>query len=136
METHEGLTKAEKIKEFGEVFTPLWIVNQMLDELEQSFPDAFLPQTTYLEPTCGEGVFVCEILRRKFERCKNKQDFRTAIRSIYAFEIQPDNVEKTISAVIELSRQFKPTKEDIQIITDHIIQADALKVMKLLKEVE
>lgn len=97
--------------------------------------DAWEPDQTFLEPTCGEGVFVVEILRRKFSRCKKRADFTTALRSVYAMELLPDNVEKTIKNVQNLCvEHFKPTKAEMQIINDHIIQADALKVMRMMND--
>lgn len=129
------LSKREKIAKFGEVFTPDWVVRQMCDALEKESPDAFQPGKTFLEPTCGEGVFVCEILRRKFQNCKTRADYTTAIRSVYAMELQADNVEKTIRAVTELCEAtFRLSKEDRETIKDHIIQADALKVMKMIND--
>ena len=107
----------------------------MCDMLERESPDAFDPERTFLEPTCGEGAFIVEILRRKFDRCKTRSDYRTALRSVYGFEIQADNVAACIENVMELCREyFKPTKEELEIINDHIIMSDSLKVKKLLKE--
>jgi hypothetical protein len=128
------MTKEDRIRKYGEVFTPQWVVSDMCDMLqEESAMDAFAPERTFLEPTCGDGVFILEILRRKFERCRSRSDYRTSIESVYGFEIQADNVQACIQNVIELCKQyFKPTKEELQIINDHIIQCDALKVMKLL----
>lgn len=131
------MTKKERIEKYGEVFTPDWLVDQMLDDLEAADPTVFDPATTFLEPTCGEGVFVCQILRRKFARCKTREDFRTAIRSVWAMEIQADNVEKAIQNVTDLcAGAFKLTKEDKETIRCHIIQADALKVMRMLDEMK
>ena len=97
--------------------------------------DAFAPEKTFLEPCCGEGVFVLEILRRKYERCKTRKDYTTAIKSVYAMELQADNVEKTIAAVMELCEAtFRPTKEEREIIKDHVIQADSLKVMRMIND--
>lgn len=102
------MTKQERIREFGEVFTPRWIVEQMCDTLD---PDCFRPGVTFLEPCAGEGVFVCEILRRKFANCESRKDYTTALESVYAMEIQPDNVEKTIENVTALCGDFfRPTK--------------------------
>lgn len=116
-----------------EIFTPKWLVNDMLDMLERNAPDIFQPEKTFLEPACGEGAFVLEILRRKFENCKTRQDYRTAIASVYGMDIQADNIDATISNVIELCKQyFKPNNEDLQTIKDRYIQCDSLKVMRLL----
>lgn len=134
----EALIKSrERVHKYGEVFTPERVVRDMCDMLERESPGAFDPERTFLEPTCGEGAFVVEILRRKFERCRVRRDYTTALRSVYGFEIQADNVAACIGAVVELCRTyFKPTNEELEIINDHIIMCDSLKVMKLLKEVD
>ena len=109
----------------------------MLDNLEAQDPDIFDPARTFLEPTCGDGAFVVEILRRKFERCQRPADYRTAIESVYGMELQAENVRACIRNVIELCyRYFRPTKADLQTINDHIIQCDSLKVMKLLARMQ
>lgn len=126
------LSKKERVQKYGEVFTPQWMVEKMCDELPV---DAWLPNKTFLEPTCGDGIFVCEILRRKFANCKCRADYTTSIKSVYAMEIQADNVQKTIEAVTALCREyFKPTKDDLQTINDHIIMADSLKVMRMIND--
>ena len=131
----ENLTKAERIRKYGEVFTPTEIVERMLDMLEQEDPGCFAPEKTFLEPTCGEGVFVIGILRRKFANCRTDAERRTAIRSFWAMELQADNVEKTIRAVTEYcERELRLTKTDREAIRDHVIQADSLKVMKMMYE--
>ena len=134
----EALIKSkERVHKFGEVFTPERVVRDMCDMLERESPGAFDPERTCLEPTCGEGAFVVEILRRKFERCRVRRDYTTALRSVYGFEIQADNVAACIGAVVDLCREyFKPTKEELEIINDHIIMCDSLKVMKLLREAD
>ena len=130
-----ALSKAEKVRNFGEVFTPEKTVREMCDMLEAESPGCFKPERTFLEPACGDGAFVAEILRRKFDRCKCRRDYTVALESVYGFEIQADNVEKCIQNLTILCCQyFKPTKAEEQIINDHIIQCDALKVMKLLAQ--
>ena len=130
-----GVTKEEKIDKYGEVFTPEWVVRKMCDMMEQESGDAFLPEKTFLEPSCGEGIFIIEILRRKFQHCKTKEDYMTSVRSVYGFEIQTDNVEKCIRNVIDFCGQhFKVTKRDEMEIGDHVILCDGLKIMKMLAE--
>lgn len=107
----------------------------MCDSLERESPGAFDPETTFLEPTCGDGAFVLEILRRKFERCKRRSDYTTALRSVYGMEIQADNVEACIANVTALVREYiTPTRAELEIIRDHIIQADSLKVMRMIND--
>lgn len=133
----ERLSKAERVRKFGEVFTPGWVVRDMLDMLEAESPGCFEPERTFLEPTCGEGAFVVEILRRKFERCRGRHEYTVALESVYGFEIQADNVEKCIENVTALCGEyFKLTPWERGIISDHIIQCDSLKVMRMLARME
>ena len=129
------LSKDERIRKYGEVFTPDWMVAHMCDMLEKESPDAFSPEKTFLEPTCGDGAFVVEILRRKFQNCRRREDFTTAISGVYGLEIQADNVAECIRRVTELcSEYFKPSKADLQIINDHFIMCDSLKVMRMMSD--
>ena len=132
----EKLIKSkERVQKFAEVFTPQWVVNDMCDMLEKENPNAFDPEFTFLEPACGEGVFILEILRRKFATCKTRADYSVAIGSVYGMELQADNVRICIEAIKALCAEyFKPSKADLQTIEDHIILCDSLKVMKLLNQ--
>ena len=68
----EKLTKSkERVAKYGEVFTPQHIVKDMCDMLEKENPGAFDPERTFLEPSCGDGAFILEILRRKFSLCSD-----------------------------------------------------------------
>lgn len=128
-------TKKQRVKLYGEVFTPQWVVDRMCDDLERESPGAFAPDATFLEPSCGEGVFVCEILRRKFRQCRTRADYTRALRSVYAFDILPDNVEATIRNVTAMCGEFfSPSRKEQAIIRDHVIQADALKVMRMWQD--
>lgn len=130
----ENLSKRERIRKYGEVFTPPEVVSKMCDMLEEESPGAFAIEKTFLEPSCGDGAFILEILRRKFAGCRTHDDYRATLESVYGFEIQADNVEKCIENVTALCREhFKLTKDDLKIINDHIVMCDSLKVMKLLK---
>ena len=107
----------------------------MCDMLESESPGAFEPSKTFLEPTCGDGAFVLEILRRKFELCRCRADYTTALKSVYGLEIQPDNVAACIENVKQLCAEyFYPTKAELDIINDHIIMCDALKVMRMISD--
>ena len=129
------MSKEERIRKYGEVFTPDWMVANMCDMLEAESPGAFSPEKTFLEPTCGDGAFVVEILRRKFQNCHRREDFTTAISSVYGLEIQADNVAECIRRVTALCGEyFKPTMADLQIINDHFIMCDSLKVMRMMSD--
>ena len=65
----------QRVADHGEVFTPAWMVEAMLDLVkgETERIDA-----RFLEPACGSGNFIVQILRRKLvavERTYGKADF-------------------------------------------------------------
>ena len=124
----------ERVEKFAEVFTAQREVEAMCNLIPDEMHE---PRTTYLEPTCGEGAFLLEILRRKFKRCKSRKDYSTAINSIYGMDIQADNVKITIENIISLCEEyFKPSKADIETINNHIIMCDSLKIMMLLNALQ
>ncbi len=132
MRTGHQVKSKDRVRDFGEVFTKPETVRDMLDLLP---PDVFMPEKTFLEPCCGEGVFLLEILRRKFAKCRCRKDYTAAISSVYGMDIQADNVEICIRNIIALcEEQFRITNKERAIINDHIMQADALKVMKMMAE--
>lgn len=128
----EDIKSRDRVKDFGEVFTPPHIINQMLDTLP---PEMFQPQKTFLEPTCGDGRMIIEVLKRKFANCKKRKEYTECLKSIWGMELQADNVKACIQNIISLCKaHFDPTKSEILLIESHIIQADSWKVMKLLEE--
>lgn len=130
-----GKSSSGRDRTATEVFTPEWLVMQMCDELQRQDGDVFAPERTFLEPTCGDGNFVVEILRRKFERCRMRKDYTTALKSVYGLDIQPDNIAECIRRVTALCEQyFKPTKDELQIINDHYIMCDSLKIMRMISD--
>ncbi len=132
-----GKSSSGRDRTATEVFTPEWLVKNMCDMLERENPeeDVFSPWHTFLEPTCGDGNFIVEILHRKFKRCKCRQDYTTALKSVYGLDIQPDNIIECIRRVTELcQRYFKPTIQELQIINDHYIMCDSLKVMRMMAD--
>ena len=64
--------------------------------------DIFRPEATFLEPTCGNGNFLVEILNRKLDRCKTTEDCFTALESIYAIDLLPDNVEESKQRMLDI----------------------------------
>lgn len=90
----------ERVAEHGEVFTNDREVNAMLD-LVKSETDRI--ESRFLEPACGNGNFLAEILRRKLARVKrqykrNNSEYTKnaflALTSIYGIDIQEDNVKE------------------------------------------
>lgn len=78
-----------RVRDHGEVFTPDFIVNDMLNLVKDESENIV---STFLEPACGNGNFLIEILRRKMETInrkfrKNQIEFEcqslVAVGSIY-----------------------------------------------------
>ena len=96
----EVLIKSKRrVKEHGEVFTPRYMVDQMLDlvsyELESG--PGFVDKT-FLEPAAGDGNFLVRILQRKLkaiEKTYKPEDWTVeslfALASIYGIELLEDN---------------------------------------------
>ena len=89
----------ERVADHGEVFTNEREVNAMLDLVKQETERI---ESRFLEPACGEGAFLKEILRRKLEVVKNRYkkspyDYERyavlALSSIYGVDILEDNTE-------------------------------------------
>lgn len=77
-----------RVKATGEVFTPADLVQEILDTFDDIiFSD---PTKTFIDPTCGDGQFLGEVLIRKIE---NGVDFKTALSTIYGVEKEADNVQ-------------------------------------------
>lgn len=101
----------KKSKQLGQVYTPKWIVNKILDDIGY-FGEHILDKKI-LEPSCGDGAFLCEIVRRYIEVAKLKNHSNPKIieqleQSIYGIEIDPieyqkclDNLNRIVS--LELS---------------------------------
>ena len=52
----------QRVSDHGEVFTPAWMVEAMLDLVKGETERI---DSRFLEPACGDGNFLVQILRRK-----------------------------------------------------------------------
>jgi len=90
----------KRVASHGEVFTSEREVNAMLDLVKQETDNI---ESTFLEPACGSGNFLSEILKRKLNVVKarykkNQLDYERyafiAVSSIYGIELLEDNAEE------------------------------------------
>lgn len=96
----------ERVRDLAEVFTPDWIVRNMLDLVGDV---THLPETTFLEPSCGNGNFLIQILDRKlatvFGRHKRPGDAEhhilRSVMSIYAVDIDGTNVSDSRARLLD-----------------------------------
>lgn len=89
-----------------EDFTPMVIVEMMLDRFpESSYTDM---SSKFLDPSCGIGNFLVEVLRRKLSHSTSIDDSIKALRSIYGVEIMADNVEECRNRLYNLFLEKHP----------------------------
>ena len=98
--TKSIITSRKRVTDHGEVFTSEREVNAMLDLVKQETERI---DSRFLEPACGDGNFLSEILNRKlkivegrYRKSQNELDKYSlvAITSIYGVELLEDNVER------------------------------------------
>ncbi|MGO2530598.1 MAG: methylase [Streptococcus thermophilus] len=89
----------QRVQKHGEVFTPSWMVQKMLDTpgIKEVTEDVY---KTFLEPSAGDGNFLEAILERKLSAVTKNYDKRNwktkslfALSSIYGIEFLEDNLE-------------------------------------------
>ncbi len=91
------ITKSdERVRKHAEVFTPIHIVKKMvgLMEEENAGDDVWAIGKTWLEPSCGNGVFIGEIVQRKLAGHTDHNSCVAALKDVYAVDIMPDNVQQ------------------------------------------
>ena len=99
----------KRVRDFGEVFTPQWLVEEMLNLpcIKESCENI---ETTFLEPSAGEGAFLIAILKHKLETVsifynndiqQYEQYSLYALSTLYGVELLQDNVEKCIVNLFE-----------------------------------
>src|ERR1700728_215325 len=86
----------ERQQKFGEVFTPGFLVEKMLDLVpNEVWNDS---SKTFLEPSCGNGNFIVAIIRRKL---KHGSTIEQALSTTYGVDIQQDNIQECKERIIE-----------------------------------
>lgn len=89
----------DRVKAYGEVFTPRYMVDQMLDLVSEDLETGpgFVDKT-FLEPSAGDGNFLVAILRRKLAAIEKRYTAKEwpheslfALASIYGIELLEDN---------------------------------------------
>lgn len=96
------------MNDYGEVYTRTREVNAMLDLVKQETERI---ESRFLEPACGTGNFLAEILTRKLRVVrsryrKNQSDYEfyaiVAISSLYGIDILEDNVVACRKRLLDL----------------------------------
>jgi hypothetical protein len=114
-----------RVRATGEVFTPTPLVNNILNDLpKELFED---PAKTFIDPSCGDGQFLSEVLIRKLEQ---GHAFEVALSTIYGVDLMPDNVQLTQDRLLCGHEEFRP------IVERNIVQSDGLEYDYLFGEPE
>lgn len=132
--TEKLIKSKQRVKDFAEVFTPAHIVKDMCDLVPQEMWTNV--ETTFLEPACGTGNFLAEILARKLELCKNWQDGLIALKSVYGIDIQMDNVIEARQRLFDMYIAKFPKSPALsgimaaQLLASNIVCGDFIKEYK------
>lgn len=140
----------KRVADFGEVFTNEREVNAMLNLLPEEIWHNIA--ATFLEPACGNGNFLAQILSRKLDAVlqslsakkipKKSQAFNYgyyaiyAVSSIYGIEILADNCTECRERLLALfiahyQKNFKKTDPQVikvvqYLLSKNIVNGDAL----------
>lgn len=107
----ESLVKSrERVKAYGEVFTPRYMVEQMIDLVAD---DIETIDKTVLEPAAGDGNFLIAILERKLQTVEGMiepalqpRESLFALASIYGIELLEDNHADAKAGMLEVFLDF------------------------------
>lgn len=108
---------SDRVKKTAEVFTP---TDNVIDILIHMNQNSFIENQTFLDPSCGDGQFLSEVIIRKMKRsgCTLEQ----ALSTTYGVELMEDNVK----LCKERLAGPNPTPEILEILDKNIVCADAL----------
>jgi hypothetical protein len=85
---------------------------------------------TFLEPSCGNGNFLVEILRRKLKLCTTATDVSRAYASIYGIDLLADNVQESKDRMLTMCPGYANIEDIKNILDRNIICGDSLEIMK------
>lgn len=135
-----SLIKSRKrVADHGEVFTPAWMVDAMLDLVKDETERI---DSRFLEPACGSGNFLVRVLQRKLAAVElkyGKSDFERrhyallALMCIYGIELLADNIAECRANVLEILSDYLNIEESdnlyqaaFYILSRNLVHGDAL----------
>lgn len=138
-----GLVKSrERVVAHGEVFTPAWIVDQMLGMVGA---EAERIDSRFLEPACGDGNFLVPTLRRKLKTVGAryaKSEFERrhyalmALMSVYGVELLADNVAECRRNLVDEFAGFLQVdvndtwhRGGVLVVTANVVHGNALTML-------
>jgi hypothetical protein len=137
----------QRVADHGEVFTPAWMVEAMLDLVkgETERIDA-----RFLEPACGSGNFLVPILKRKLAAVEvkyGKSGFEKrhyallALMCTYGIELLADNVAECRANLLKVFAEYLGLAEGddlyraaANVLALNVVRADALSMRTPAKQ--
>lgn len=129
----------QRVADHGEVFTPAWMVEAMLDLVKGETERI---DSRFLEPACGSGNFLVRILQRKLAAVElkfGKSDFEKrhyalfGLMCMYGIELLADNIAECRANLLEILAEYLDiNKSDdfyraaFYVLTQNLVQGDAL----------
>ena len=142
-EQEKLVVSKQRVADHGEVFTPSWLVEAMLDLVKDETERI---DSRILEPACGSGNFLVKILQRKLvivEQKYGKSDFEKqhfallGLMCIYGIELLSDNIVECRNNLLEIFTEFLGIDEKNEfykaaffVLTENLIHGDAITVKK------
>lgn len=102
----------QRVADHGEVFTPPWLVEKMLDLVKGETERI---DSRFLEPACGSGNFLVPVLQRKLAAVEAKYGRSSfekrhyallALTSLYGIELLADNIAECRANMLEVFAQY------------------------------
>ena len=135
-----NLIKSKKrVADHGEVFTPDWLVDEMLDLVKDETERL---DSRFLEPACGSGNFLTKILKRKLAAVElryGKTEFDRnhyallSVMCIYGIELLKDNISECQANILDVLVSYLNLEiEDdlyrsaVYVLSQNIVHGDAL----------
>jgi len=129
----------ERVADHGEVFTPPWMVEAMLDVVKGETERI---DSRFLEPACGSGNFLVRILQRKLAAVElkfGKSDFEKqhyallALMCTYGIELLADNIADCRANMLEVLVEYLNLEESDDlyragsyVLSQNLVHGDAL----------
>ncbi|MEX2374497.1 MAG: N-6 DNA methylase [Dehalococcoidia bacterium] len=107
----------QRVADHGEVFTPTWMVEAMLNLVKGETERI---DSRFLEPACGSGNFLVQVLRRKLAAVELKygrSDFQKrhyallGVMCTYGIELLPDNIRECRTNLLEILSEYLELEE-------------------------
>jgi hypothetical protein len=129
----------QRVADHGEVFTPAWMVEAMLDLVKEETERI---DSRFLEPACGSGNFLVQVLKRKLTAVEikfRKAEFERqqyallAVMCIYGIELLPDNIAECRANLLEILGDYLGLDESddlyraaFYVLSQNLVHGDAL----------